>query len=481
MSAALLLAARLNIWIDESYTLDTTGSTLGYALHQAAYLESQPPLYFLLLAAWRTMNGSIPFARLFSVLCIGGLLLCSPWLARRYLPGIDHGWLLLVLACNPFLVWAATEIRLYAFSLLLAGLLLLTFHRAFLSERVTAGRAALFGLTALAGALTHYYLWFLHLGFLATLLVARRRQGLKAYLLTMAAVTVCFAPLLWLLLPRVLDTAGELRQARGLPLASGLKTIGLRFQEYLLPVDQLPRAPRLAARLLFLASAAAGIFFARRRLARERAAAWVITAVAAAAFLAVMVGISAYLGMRRHTFALFLPGWLAFFSLFPRESRFGRRALPFTVLALVLVSLFALYRTYRPMAKSGDYARVAAYLQSEERPDQPILTFNSESAMPLSRYYRGINRIVPLPSPPSLQSFRERNFVIQSGEQVAAVLAAAAPAHRWAWYVRSGAEGNRGWSYHPERLEEYLAGHYTVLQSRSFYGCRVQLLQRIEG
>jgi hypothetical protein len=477
----VLLAARLNIWIDESYTLDTTGSGLGYALHQSAYLESQPPLYFLLLAAWRTLDGSILFARLFSVLSICGLLLCAPALARRYLPGLDPGWLLLALACSPFLVWAATEIRLYAFSLLLSGLLLLAFHQAFLAGRVRAGRAAVFGLTALAGALTHYYLWFLHLGFLAVLLAARRREGLKAYLLTMAAVSVCSAPLLWLLLPRVLDTAGELRQAQGLPLASALKTIGLRFQEYLLPVDQLPRVPRLAARLLFLAAAAAALFFARRSLARERAAAWLITAAAAAAFLAVLAGISGYLGMRRHTFVLFLPGWLAFLSLFPRESRVARRSLAFAVPALVLVSLFSLYRTYQPMAKSGDYARVAAYLQSEERPGQPILAFNSESAMPLARYYRGVNRIVPLPSPPSLQSFRERNFVIQSGEQVAAVLAAAAPGHRWAWYVRSGAEGNRGWSYHPERLESYLAGHYTVLQSRSFYGCRVQLLRRSEG
>ena len=64
------LAAILNIWTDEAYTLNTTGKNLSYALVQAINFESQAPLYFILLNIWRSVNDSIFWARLFSIICV---------------------------------------------------------------------------------------------------------------------------------------------------------------------------------------------------------------------------------------------------------------------------------------------------------------------------------------------------------------------------------------------------------------------------
>src|SRR3954454_10573537 len=86
LAIALPLAARLDIWIDEAYTLATTGQGLRHALHQALFFEQQPPLYFLLLSLWRMLDGGVFFARLFSVLCGLAALFAVAALSRRWLP-----------------------------------------------------------------------------------------------------------------------------------------------------------------------------------------------------------------------------------------------------------------------------------------------------------------------------------------------------------------------------------------------------------
>jgi hypothetical protein len=80
---------------------------------------------------------------------------------------------------------------------------------------------------------------------------------------------------------------------------------------------------------------------------------------------------------RRHAAGLFLPTVLAVFSLLalvPRKAILG---------TWLLLSLFfsgtALYETYRPMAKLGDWERVAAYLQASAQPEQPLLLLVARS------------------------------------------------------------------------------------------------------
>ena len=67
LALTLFLAYRLNIWVDEAFSLHTSGRGVGYALHQALHFELQAPLYFVLLSAWRKIDSSIFFARLLSV------------------------------------------------------------------------------------------------------------------------------------------------------------------------------------------------------------------------------------------------------------------------------------------------------------------------------------------------------------------------------------------------------------------------------
>src|SRR6476620_6828221 len=63
----LPLAWHLNIWSDEASSLYST-EHISFAFQNAASIERQAPLYFWILSLWRTVNGSIFFARLLSAL-----------------------------------------------------------------------------------------------------------------------------------------------------------------------------------------------------------------------------------------------------------------------------------------------------------------------------------------------------------------------------------------------------------------------------
>jgi uncharacterized membrane protein len=117
----------------------------------------------------------------------------SAGLASRYPKNTPPVWLVAALAFHPFSIWAAVELRTYAFCILLSVLLLLFFD-AYLAE--TASRSARWGyaIVALAALYSHYFLACLIAGQGAVLLL-RRGAGLRCYLISMIAVSLGFLPL----------------------------------------------------------------------------------------------------------------------------------------------------------------------------------------------------------------------------------------------------------------------------------------------
>jgi len=131
---SLLLSLILNVWIDEAFTLNDTGGSLTFAVKQALNFELQPPLYFVLLNLWRMVNSSLFFARVFSGVCIATTLVVAAMLGRRFFTGAAQIWSLLIIAFNPFTIWAATEIRFYPLVILFSSLLILFFYDGYISE-----------------------------------------------------------------------------------------------------------------------------------------------------------------------------------------------------------------------------------------------------------------------------------------------------------------------------------------------------------
>ncbi|MGA8098444.1 MAG: glycosyltransferase family 39 protein, partial [Candidatus Cybelea sp.] len=175
LAVTLPLAYILNLWQDEAYTLQTTGHGLAYAFHQALAFEQNAPLYFVFLAALRHLGTSIFFLRLPSVLCIAVAVALVPELARRYIPAIDAGLVTLVAAWNPFVIWAAVEMRVYALIIVLSALLLLTFFDAFLVRTPSKASAFAYAVCCILALYTQYYLGFLIAAQALTLVLVHRR------------------------------------------------------------------------------------------------------------------------------------------------------------------------------------------------------------------------------------------------------------------------------------------------------------------
>ncbi len=479
LCVTLPLAYHLNIWTDEAYTLHTTTNGPLFAWHRAINFELQPPLYFVLLNLWRELNGSIFFARLFSVICIALAVWVAAALSRRYVPRVHAGWLAGVVALHPFAVWAALEIRVYALVILLSALLLQLFFDGYLAREVRPARArALYLLLSILALYTHYYLGFLLVGCACVLLLRRDWRVLRSYLLGMLAVAICFTPLALTVREqmRVLNASG----GRAVAPAEALKILYWRLYEYALPIEWLP-SPTLRSWLVrFGFVAALGVLFmSLRRRAAQRfpAAPLALTATVAALFLVPLLSTGEAFTHARHTTALFLPVALSLVALF---ASFERKKL-LAAWALLSCSFYAvsLFSTYAPLAKTGDWARVAAYLRAHEQPGQPVLVFRASAALPLAHYYGGPNPLVPLPRAANLATYDLNSDILGGERDIIEALARVPGEHERLWLVTETPCEYLGIDFNCAALEGFVKENYTVESSQHFLNAKVRRLRQV--
>src|SRR5438874_11114773 len=135
LGLSVTLAYLLDIRFDEAFTLNTTSQGPFYAFRQAIKFEQQAPLYFVVLSIWRSVDSSIFFARLFSVLCFPLFVWVAAEVAKRYVKEVNPLLVAAVVALHQQVVWSSLDIRLYSLMTLLGGLLFLLFYDGYLAEQ----------------------------------------------------------------------------------------------------------------------------------------------------------------------------------------------------------------------------------------------------------------------------------------------------------------------------------------------------------
>lgn len=472
----LPLAYTLNIWTDEAYTLDTTARDVAYALRQALDFELQAPLYFVLLNLWRTASESVFFARLFSVVCIALMLRLVVPLSRKFLPDINSCWTLGVFALHPFVVWAAIEIRLYALALLLAATLLLLFHEGYLTEKSSRRARVLYALVALIALYTHYYLGFLLVANACALVLLGRWRALRSYLFWMMGVGVCFAPMLWIIKGQRETLTRD--AAPTPPLVEAVKVLSWRFYDYVLPAEWTPLqfAQRWLVRFGFLCALFVLIRESRGGKRPAHLAIWTITSVTTLFYLVSLFLTGESLLLTRHTTVLFLP--LMLLVLATLEA-IPRKTVRYVVVAVAFFFYIAsLFAAYTPLAKTGDWQRVARHISSAELSGQPVAVFRGSGALPLKHYYKGQNPLVAIPVENSFDTFRARDEIIADEAQLSRAFARAPNGHEYLWLVTEDACVSLNAGYNCRTLEEFIEANYTVESSHDFYRAQVRLLRR---
>lgn len=487
LAIAIPLAYLLGIWNDEASTLYATRDGFWLAFQTAATEQKQAPLYFWIISLWRQLNESIFFARLFSVICS----VAAIWLFSRHsvriLPAKRAFLATAFFALHPALIWASLEIRVYSLVILLSVALIHVFLDAFWenSEPRWPSKAQ-FLVLAIISLYTNYYLGFLLVGFLVPLVLMRRWRSAFSYIALMAVAGLAFLPMLLAVRSEFQDRSISYRDPRSLIV--GLKLLWEYVLSFLLPTELFPAGEASTVsmirlwlmRLLLLITA--GFTLARwRRLSSQTVGLAAIAGTTLVFLLVAYFLLGRWLVEFRHATVLFAPliifGASLLNDIFPERinerSISDRLRVPAFAIIVIASFSYAVVNLYPNFTKKGDWIRVGKYLEQTERPNQPIIIFNTYDAIALPYHYKGVNRIYPD------ERFFEFSFGTTSPERTKKrtdyTISKIPPDAAEIWLIVSD---ECKWPGICEPFEEFIRNNYDRVEEMEFYDQKVTLLRK---
>ena len=394
ISFIIYLCINLNVWIDEIYTLDTTSYSISGVIKQSYNFEAQPPLYFVLLSLWRTVNSSIFIARLFSVISIGAAAFIFYKLVNLISEKKCSRWLIALFLLNPFTVWASLEIRLYAFVLMLSMLSLYYFFLFYISGKNKY--LIIFVITGITGIYTQYLYVFLLASFGIAILVFKGWKVFFKFSLYLLPAVVIF-------LLNIFFSASPVKLTHFVPIDAS-------FTERVIHIFHAPQDLVMAAHLMpfnrvirLSIFCAAGIiailaykeWYKKRenKLYIQRINIILLCALILIFFIAVFFVLTGIEYSIRYL-TIGFPLMFAFFLLF-EVFRLPKKTLIFFAVSIIYIG--GLLKKYKYQVKDFDAKSLANYLQKNSKKGEPILFYQNLIILPVKYYYKGKNPIVPLP------------------------------------------------------------------------------------
>ncbi len=480
LAIALPFAFHLNIWADEASTLYTTQHGFGQAFQNLFTDEKQAPLYFLLLSVWRKLDASIFFARLFSIVCSAAAIAAFWRLARKIWDAKTAVFITAIFALHPYLFWASLEIRLYSLVILLTCLLFSSFYDGYLRDDYAAAKSRIyFTLAAIAALYTNYYLGFTLVGGFAALLILRRRSSAKSYFWQMLIVGIAITPLFWIISFQFSDRAVTFQTDKS--LIEGVRILWNHFLIFVLPTEMFPTEEISVFSIIRLwlvrISAAAVIVVLIKNKFRDVdeniTAFGTIAVVGAAFFLFVYYQLGSGYIQIRHAAVCYTAVFIFVSAVLVKVS-----PKKFWILYAVLYSVFFVYAVcalYPNLTKRGDWARVAAFVEANEKPNQPIISFPVYETIALPFYYKGANKVLPDEKFFSFFAEGEAGSPNNFSRQIEFTLAKFPPEAEEIWLLTSD---NCDFKQSCEPLENFVQANYTVIEEKNFYKEKVRLLRK---
>lgn len=405
------LAIYLNLWLDELYSLTTSRLDLGSTIHQSIFFELQPPLYFILLNLWLRVNDSIIWARLLSIIFTVITIYITFDLSKRYIPKINSAALVVLIALNPFTIYAAIEARPPALGLLLSALLLLTFFDGYLASNPKKNARRLYVIFSAFALYTQYYLGFLLVAHALTLFLLKKWNALKSYSLGLGIVALLLIPILSYIPSQVITHTQNIgidinNHIHTSSLISSLDISTERLTYFIAPPNALSSLIRKIFRVSLVLILVINFIRNYRKMTEIQISIWTSVLVPTLLCIPLYFLVGDQLMSPRHLVVLFLPTMLLWCWILSHYNFFGVVLNRILICSFLCLYLFTTYFNYRSLAKPGDWKRVASYLEKAELPRQPIVVFNGSLAPLLQHYYSGINTITPLPKGNYFQDLR---------------------------------------------------------------------------
>ena len=416
------LAATLNLDVDEVSTVHTVAGNLDAAWHRAIGFEAQAPLYFLLLDLWAHLGQSPLMLRLPSILCALATLPLVWRLGARYAPAVNPAIVTAAFALNPWTIWSALEIRLYALIVLIAAAYLLAATRTYLdADRATwRDRALVIGLVCV-GIYTQYYFVSLPIAFFVAIAIFGHRRAKITIAIDLAIAALAVLPLI----PIVLTQVPTYQYRSFLPAyVRGFAIVGA-FLDFALPHDWAGNIRRLTLSNVAYFVIAVGTFVAigraidRPRNDRSLLPIGVVTLSVLIFFYLVTAMLDVSVTVPRQSAVLVIPIALVLFSAIASTTSLNRRRLLITYVSIFAsFSVATLVVRYRHLAKDGDSQRLAAIVQRFDRNREPILMFDADYELAVEYYYRGSAPLFAIPRHQSDVTWSDESIRLHSTDEV---------------------------------------------------------------
>ena len=396
----LIISYSQGIWLDEAFTLKTSSNPVS-SWERALTFENQPPLYYGLLSVWRLLNTSYFFARLFSIVCASASVYIFYRIAKKTIHTYNPAFITLIYALNPFVIWAALEIRVYALVLLISGLIIYFFTGTYLSgEPAKSYRKRLrFSVLAVAAVYTQYYLAFLLLANFIYLLISKKKLHAKQYLVDMVLPVVSLAVFIPFIADQFTHQYSDDGQAMIFveQLAYLLK-IFLNFafppagREYL---DVLRKMVLFAFILSASVSAIRNYKMIVRSFFTEKDYFFWLSLILLFIYLVLLIGIVDPSNLaRRHLLAAMIPLLFVLVGIF----RFSGNSWTKNtwIYGLILYSVINI-GFYTRKFKGKAYLDSVDYILKNEKANEPLVFYRADLSILYSIIYKGPNILVPMP------------------------------------------------------------------------------------
>jgi hypothetical protein len=469
---------------DEEYALASTAHGLVYALHRALYYELQAPVWFGIVALWRGLDSSVTFARLFSIACAAGTCFALRSIALRLRPRLDPFAFVALVVLNPFFIYAALEVRVYAFALLLGALSWIAFYDGYFAGESRSARLR-FGLLALISIYTFYYLGFMLVGCVAALIVARRFAALRAFVPLTVVLALASVPALLVVRATFAEVRAALPPMSGASLRAFVEPVLL----FVLPTGyRWSEVPALAALLHVYKPLVLGliaiVLLARPRIgARELG----LAALAAAIWLAyplVYLLVHVRFEVPRHYVTLFVPlaaaAYAVLATLAVGAGAWRRVALGAVLAAYVACCGLTLWSTYGTLSKAGDMRRVGAYVSAHAVRGDLVAVFAPDAKPAFQRFYAGPAPVVAFPREPDPERYDTAAYVVHSIAEADAALDRLAP-HQRLWFVLYGRCAPNSDNYGCFTVSSALRARYPDARVSDFYEAEVVEIEARPG
>lgn len=474
----ITMSFKMNIWVDEACTLNTTKSTLLFAVKHAVIFEEQPPVYFGILSLWRHINNSIPFARLFSILCI---VLTSIILARlaEPFPSQRRLFLLCLFLTNPLVLWAATEMRVYAMGMLLSATLWWCFQVVFIKASRNRTHHFLFVAVSLIALYTQYFLGIiLIINFIYLLLFRRDWKALLRYVIYMGCVGVFFIPFFIIATTYQIHHFVDLSHPRQITFKGGFWVALQLFINLVLPGNSSWETAFKIVKIVILISGIAAIVAGFRKDKSTGP----LTGFTVWACAGLCIGIplfAVYVFMLRsedflpQRYVVFLLPEMLFIILYMAGSVRSPGPRKLFIISCIAYNAVNSAVAYYPMKKEGDWKNVAKFIDEKSYSDQWVFVYPPVDALAFSFYFHDSDKIVPIPVPPSLDILDLKENVLYNDRQIDTIVSNRLLSAQDCWFVFNDVKGCQNVVYNSHVLPEYIHQNFTVLEYRNFFPTQV--------